>query len=99
MSDGVIIPVRVTSRSSRDAIEGPDAEGLLRVRVSAAPVDGAANAALVKMIASAVGVPKSSVTVVAGPSSRNKRLRIDGASDATVRARWPGIALGGEMRR
>ena len=89
------VPVRVTPRSSHDAIAGPGADGIIRLRVTAAPADGAANRAVVKLIASALDVPKSAVSVTAGASSRDKRLHIDGIDAATVRVRWPGVSLGG----
>ncbi len=90
----MLIWVRVEPRSSRDAIEGVDAQGELRVRVTAPPADGAANKAVVRLLAKALGVPKGAVTLVSGASSRHKRLRIDGRDAASVEARWPGVMRG-----
>ena len=98
MTEAVLLSVRVTPRSGRDAVEGPADDGAIRIRTTAPPVDGAANRAVAKLVASALGIPKSSVTVVAGASSRNKRLSIDGVDAATVRTRWPGISLVGPTR-
>lgn len=78
--------VRLTPRGGRDAIDGwsgaeprdGDEGRVLKARVAAPPVDGAANAALVRLVASALGVPKSAVTVVAGQTARIKTLEIDG---------------------
>ncbi|MEA2026686.1 MAG: DUF167 domain-containing protein [Chloroflexota bacterium] len=93
MSESVVVVLRVTPRSSRDAVEGVDDEGALRVRVTAAPADGAANKAVIKLVAKALGVPKSALTLVSGASSRHKRLRLDGFDAALVRARWPGAQV------
>ena len=91
MSEAVTISVRVTPRASRDVVEGVDEAGELRVRVTAAPADGAANKAVVRLVAKAAAVPRSTVGVVAGATSRHKRLRLEGASMAALRARWPGL--------
>jgi uncharacterized protein (TIGR00251 family) len=64
-------------RSARNEIIGPHG-GALRVRVSAPPVRGAANAALVGLLADALGVPKSFVEIESGGSSRLKTLRVYG---------------------
>ena len=63
--------VRVQPRSSRAGVDG-EHDGALRVRVNAAPVDGAANAAVVEVLAKALGVPKRAVTIVGGATSRSK---------------------------
>lgn len=52
---------------------------MLKVRVSAAPADGAANAAVIAVIAKALRLPKSAVRIAAGDTARIKRLEIDGA--------------------
>jgi uncharacterized protein (TIGR00251 family) len=88
-----MLPVRVTPRSGRDAIEGVDAQGALRVSVTAAPADGAANQAVIKLLAKALGVPKGAVTLVSGATSRHKRLRIAGLEASAIAARWPGASL------
>ncbi len=66
------LAVRVTPRSTRDAVEGFDAEGTLRVRVTAAPADGAANAAVARLLAKALGLPGRDVVLVAGATARQK---------------------------
>lgn len=70
---------------------GPDGE--LRVKVRAAPADGAANAALLRTIAAAVGVAPSRLQLVRGATSRTKIVSIDGATEAELRARWPGLVV------
>lgn len=74
--------MRASPKAARDAIEGifTDADGRqwLNVRLTAAPSDGAANAALVKLIATALGVARRDVTLVSGAAARLKRLHISG---------------------
>jgi len=54
-------------------------DGVLKVKISAPPVDGAANDEVVRLMSKAFGVSKSSVVILAGHTSRTKRIRIDGA--------------------
>ena len=83
--------IRVTPRGGRDAIEGVTEDGGLRVRVRAAPVDGAATEAVLRLVADALGVPRSRVTLEAGAAARTKRLRVDGIDAEVIRSRWPGV--------
>jgi uncharacterized protein YggU (UPF0235/DUF167 family) len=80
---GITLSVRLTPKGGRDAIEGIDrlADGrpVLQVRVRAAPSEGEANDALVRLIAKAAGVAPREVTLLAGASARLKRLRVNGA--------------------
>jgi len=64
--------VRVTPRASRDAFDGFDAEGVLRLRVAAPPADGAANAAVVKLLSRALELPSRDVVLVSGATARQK---------------------------
>jgi uncharacterized protein (TIGR00251 family) len=80
------IDVRVTARGGRDTIVGWR-EGALAVRIAAAPVEGAANAAMLRMIARRLGLPVSSVSLVSGTRSRMKVVEIAGMTDEDVRAR------------
>ena len=89
----VLLSVRLTPRGGRDRVEGivADAGGAawLSVRVAAPPEAGRANAALLALLAQALGVPASSVTLVGGAASRRKRVRIAGdalALAARIRA-------------
>jgi uncharacterized protein YggU (UPF0235/DUF167 family) len=68
-------------------------DGVLHVRVAAAPVDGAANTALIRLVAGALDVAPSAVRLVSGATSRVKRLEVTGVAAADVRARWPDLAL------
>ena len=74
---GLDIAVRVTPRGGRAAL-GPGTPEHFAARVAAPPVEGAANAALIVLVARAFGVAKSAVTVIAGETARLKRLRIAG---------------------
>ncbi|WP_206454655.1 DUF167 family protein [Aurantimonas marina] len=90
VDDAVLVQVRLTPKSSVDRIDGPgidgDGNGQLKARVRAVPEDGKANKALTAVLAKSLGVPKSAVTVVAGPTSRSKTLRIAGDSAALTSA-------------
>ncbi len=85
-AQGVILPVRVTPRASRSALAGVR-EGALVVRLTAPPVEGAANRALVKLLAKELGVAKGRVRVVSGERSRNKRVLVEGLAADQVRER------------
>lgn len=79
----VRIAVHVTPRAGRAAIDGWRGDELA-VRVTAAPDDGKANAAVCELVGSAIGVPKTSVRVVRGTSSRHKLLEVSGGDEAEV---------------
>jgi len=85
--------VRLTPRGGRDAIDGVGEDGVLRVRVAAPPVDGAANEALCRVLARALGAAPGGVRVVAGAGGRRKVVEAD-VDPADVAAAWPGIAAG-----
>jgi uncharacterized protein YggU (UPF0235/DUF167 family) len=68
-------------------------DGVLRCRVTAPPVDGAANEALCRLLSDDLGVPRSAVDVVGGTTARVKRVVIMGRSEAAIRARWPGLRV------
>jgi len=74
--DALIIDVRIQPRASRDEIVGPHGDSL-KIRITAPPVDGKANAHLIRFLAKAFGVPRARVTLLAGECGRNKQLRID----------------------
>ena len=79
-----VFEVRVTPRSSRPSLAlGPD--GALLVRVSAAPVDGSANKAVLKLIADSLRIAPSRVSLVSGHQSRCKRVMIEGLLAEDVR--------------
>ena len=86
------IAIHLSPRGGLDRIEGV-VDGALRVRVAAAPVDGAANDALVRLIAESLGIAPSRVRLVGGASNRRKLIEIEGVAPAELRSRWPSLAV------
>lgn len=84
------LSIRVTPRSARPGIGDwkldPGDRPYLEVRVSAAPADGAANEAVVKLLAKALDVPRGSILILSGETSRLKRIDIP-LDEAEIRAR------------
>ena len=78
------LEVKVTPRASRDEIAGMR-DGVLVVRVTAAPVDDAANRAVVKLIAKRAGVARGRVQIARGARGRRKRIEIEGAGPEELR--------------
>ena len=75
--------VRLQPRASRDEITGV-VDGVLRVRLHAPPVDGAANDALVAFLADRLAIPRRGVRIVTGATSRTKMIEVEGVSTAAV---------------
>lgn len=73
--DTLTLTLRVQPRASRDEIAGVQG-GRLKVRITAPPVDGKANAHLIRFLAREFKVPRSRITLLAGETGREKRLRI-----------------------
>jgi uncharacterized protein (TIGR00251 family) len=73
----ITVNVRVVPRASRSEIVGMQ-DGVLRVRIAAAPVDGAANDELIRLLTKHFGTRKSCVEIVSGETSKNKLVRISG---------------------
>lgn len=74
---GLVIAVRVTPRASKSALL-PGTPEHFAARIAAPPVDGAANAALIELVAKAFGVARREVSLIAGETARVKRLSITG---------------------
>lgn len=93
VADGCTVSVRVQPGAKRDAVVGLHGDAV-KVALSAPPVDGKANEALIAFVAERVGLPRARVSLVAGATSRSKVLRITGKSAAEVRAALLPDALG-----
>ena len=86
-TSGVIIKVQVQTRASRDEVVGPHGD-LLKVRITAAPVAGAANKHLLKFLAKQLKIPQSNLSLRSGATSKNKSIFIQGITGAEVRERF-----------
>jgi uncharacterized protein (TIGR00251 family) len=80
---GVRFTVRVQPRASRSEIVGVHGDAM-KIRLSAPPVDGAANEALVELIAEVLGVGRRAVRIVSGETSRSKVVEVEGVTAAAV---------------
>jgi len=80
----ILLNLQVVPRSSRSEIVG-EHNGALKVHLSSPPVDGAANAEAVRLLAKAFGVARSAVTIVGGQTAKAKQIRIDGVTAAAAR--------------
>lgn len=88
---GVLIRVRVTPKASKDVLEGIEAgaDGVeyLRVKVRAVPDKGQANAAVIALLSKSLRQPKSTLQLAVGATSRIKTIRLEGVTQAEVKAR------------
>jgi len=87
--DGVTFAVRVVPRASKNEIVGIHGDAL-KIRVTAPPVEGRANEALIAFLAKRLGVRKSQVEIVAGTTSRRKMIRVSGVLTQEVKERLLG---------
>jgi uncharacterized protein (TIGR00251 family) len=92
LATDVRFAVRLTPRASSNAIDGV-VDGALRIRVTAPAVGGAANAALVDRLADSLGVARRDVRIVAGATSRQKLVVVDGVDREAIVARWPNLRV------
>ncbi len=85
------LPIRLTPGASADRIDGwdvdPEGRPALKVRVRARPVEGEANAALILLLAKALGLSRSAVSLARGGQSRLKMVEVEGLDDTELRAR------------
>ena len=86
LEDGLEIMIHAQPRASRSEVVGLHGDAL-KVRLAAPPVDGAANAELIRVMAKVLGVPKSSVEVTHGHSGRSKVVRVAGLAVEDARRR------------
>jgi hypothetical protein len=82
--EGIVLGVKAQPRSSRAGIDGPFGGDAVKVRIRCAPVDGKANKELVEVLADAFGLPKSSVVIKSGDTSKTKRVLLRGLFDASA---------------
>lgn len=92
--DGTLLTIRVIPRASRSVLAGTRADALL-VRLNAPPVDGAANSALIALLAEACDVPARSISILTGERGRLKTVKILGMSAAVAAER---LGVGGTDR-
>ena len=85
---GVLVALRVTPNAGNDAIEGEeqraDGSSVLRLRVKAVPDKGKANAAAMALLAKALGLPKSTLTLTSGETARLKTILISGEAEDLI---------------
>ena len=79
----ITLTVRIVPRASRSEIAGYH-DGALRIRVAAAPVEGAANRELIKFLSKTFRVPQNAVAIISGSNSKNKIIRITNPSAVTL---------------
>jgi uncharacterized protein (TIGR00251 family) len=84
--------VRITPRSAVERVEEV-VDGVLKVRVMAPAVEGAANAALIRILADELDVARRDIRIVAGATSRQKLVIVDGVDPEAIVARWPGLRV------
>lgn len=95
MPDSVELKVRVQPRASRSEVVGWR-DGVLAVRLTAPPVEGAANRACREFLADVLDVRRGDVELIGGEKSRDKRFRIQGVNDADLRERLSRLIPGSE---
>ncbi len=84
--------VRLTPRAVADRVDGV-LDGVLKARVTAPAVEGAANHALVRLLAEELGVGRDDIRIVAGATSRQKLIVASGVDPEAIVARWPGLRV------
>jgi uncharacterized protein len=89
MHGGVSFGIKVHPRAKKNAITGEIGEAL-KISLTAPPIDGRANEACIAFLAELLNLPRSSITITSGQSSRNKIIRVVGVSAEWIRARLRG---------
>lgn len=83
MEEGCVFSVKVVPRSSRNQVVGFD-QGKLKIRITALPLEGAANEAVLEFLGKCLERPKSSMSIISGHQSKHKRIKIIGMKAAEV---------------
>ena len=84
--------VRLTPRSAVERVEVV-VDGVLKVKVMAPAVEGAANNALIRLLADELGIARRDIRIVAGATSRQKLVVVEGIEEDAIVARWPGLRV------
>lgn len=82
-----ILLIRVTPRAKDNSVSEVQLDGTIKIRLTAPPVDGKANRALVQFLASVLKVPISYLEIISGFKGRNKKVRVRGLDEQTIQAR------------
>jgi uncharacterized protein (TIGR00251 family) len=90
LTTGVRLRIQVQPRAARSEVVGLHG-GAVKLRIAAPPVDGAANAAVVDLLAERLGIPRSRITIAAGHAGRRKQVVVQGCTPAEIRRR---LAIG-----
>ncbi len=85
MMETVTIPVKVVPRASQNEVAGWEGE-VVKIRLTAPPVEGKANQALLKFLAESLGIARAQIEIVAGSGSRRKLVRVRGVTEERLRA-------------
>lgn len=80
---GILVRIHAQPRASKNSVVGVH-DGALKLRITAPPVDGKANALIAEVLAKLLRVPKTAVTLVSGPQSKHKRFRVVGVGLQTA---------------
>ena len=84
--------VRLTPRSAVERVEDV-VDGVLKVKVMAPAVEGAANNALIRLLADELGIARRDIRIVVGATSRQKLVVVEGIEEDAIVARWPGLRV------
>lgn len=87
--DGVLIRIKLVPRAAANQVDGRHGDAV-KIRLNAPPVDGKANAALLRFLADKLDLPVAALAITAGHTGRNKTVRISGLDPETVRTRLAG---------
>ena len=96
MSASKIVIPRVTPSADRTEVVGRRADGVIAVRVTAAPADGKANAAVIKALADAIGTRPSGLSLISGHTGRDKRVQVDSLTATELAVALERLKLIGE---
>ncbi|HWU45089.1 MAG TPA: DUF167 domain-containing protein [Bdellovibrio sp.] len=86
VKDGVRLHLFIQPKSSKNEIVGPH-NGLLKIKITAPPIDGRANEGLIEFLSDFFDLPKRNIILVRGETGRNKTVELKGLSEATVKAK------------